>query len=81
MQVIGSVIGGVPEIFTMKDKICKHFDKDYTGKSCKYYVKTDKSKVGLCNLKLKCTFFCHFSEIYLGKYTGDSDVISADQLK
>ena len=50
--------------------ICKHKD----GKVCRYYEKTKTPKIGICLLKGKVTFFCHYSEKIIGKYNGDSEI-------
>lgn len=59
---------------------CKHFEQACNSKACKHYKATDKNKVGLCMLKMKKTFLCHYSEKAIGKYIGDTEIVKAGEL-
>ena len=60
--------------------MCKDYTPTKKSKKCIYY-QTVAPKIGLCLCKYKLTFLCHYSEFYLGKYEGDSEIIDPDDLK
>ena len=64
----------------MPEIICKHFEQAINSKACKYYKATNKNKIGLCMLKMKNTFLCHYSEKAFGKYTWDAEIVKAGEL-
>ena len=63
----------------MPETICKHYEP-IKNKACKHYSMTKTAKIGLCMLKMKNTFLCHFSEKFMGTYTSDSIIVKSEEL-
>lgn len=59
---------------------CQHYEP-LPNKSCQFYKPTGKAKIGLCMLKMKAVFLCHFSERHMGTYTEDAPIINVEDLK
>jgi len=64
---------------TNKPKPCKHYLPEKNG-VCKYYSAINKPKMGLCKYPMKVVFYCHYSEIANGTYTGDAEIATPNNL-